>query len=99
MPVLERAKNEKAPPLAVNGDFDAAKRLITLLVKMPPGMDVCRLEVSQAPNDEASWKEVPGHALRRRLAGYAPGTYWFRAATVFTDGLSSFCTPTVVVVR
>jgi hypothetical protein len=67
------------PPLGIDVAFDVAARVIALEVKLPPGATTCFVEFSATPADPASWRRVPGHGSRRSLAGFAPGTYWFRA--------------------
>jgi hypothetical protein len=96
---LDKASYVLASPLGIDHNYDHADKVLRLRVSMPPGMDTCHLEVSTTPDDEASWKRVKGDGLRRRLRGYAPGNYWFRARSVVADDESEFCAPVLVVVK
>lgn len=77
--------------------FDAALGLVEIAIQHPAGVTRCLLEVSTDPI--TSWQRVPGDGMRRKLSGYAPGTYWFRAANVRAKAQSAFTQPVSVVVK
>lgn len=97
--LLERAIYLLAPPLTIEARYDLEARALRVRVVMPPGMDVCHLELSSTPQDAASWKQLRGYGLRRKLPSLPPGTYWLRACSVVADDESDFCDPVMVVVR
>jgi len=79
--------------------FDPVLGLVDIEMKHPAGVTRCLLEVSPDPVTATSWQRVSGDGLRRKLSGYAPGTYWFRAATMRASAQSPFTTPISVVVK
>jgi hypothetical protein len=83
----------------VKAAFDAALGVIDIEVLHPAGVTRCLLEFSPDPVTPTSWQRVAGDGLRRKLSGFAPGTYWFRAATVRASAQSAFTTPIAVVVK
>jgi hypothetical protein len=97
--VFDRASHVLAPPLAIEVRFDAAKESIRIYVKHAPGMTACAIEVSTDPIGPSTWKKLDGHGARRVLTGYAPGTYWFRAASVRANAQSAFTSPVSVIVK
>jgi hypothetical protein len=97
--VLERQSYTLEAPTGLALRFDPAKSVIRVHVELPPGAASCLLEVSTDPANPASWKRVTGDGARRALAGYAPGTYWFRASSVRANDESEATTPVSVVVK
>ncbi len=68
-------------------------------VKWAVGPERCAIEISPEPVGDATWAQVEGNGCRRALAGYAPGTYWVRAASVRSTGKSAWCGPVAVIVK
>jgi hypothetical protein len=97
--VFERQSYALEAPSGLTVRFDAAKNVIRVLVELPPGAASCLLEVSTDPTAPGSWKRVTGDGARRALAGYAPGTYWFRASSVRANDESEATTPVSVMVK
>ena len=86
--VLERKSNDLAPPVAIDAKFLLLKGIIRVRVTLPPGVKACLVEVTTDPTDPASYKRLPGTGKLRDLTGYGPGTYWFRATSLRSDGES-----------
>jgi hypothetical protein len=97
--VSSRASHELAPPLAVEARYDFAKGLIRVNVRLPPGAQGCVTEISTDPSDPTKWQRLKGMGARHALSGYAPGTYWIRAATMKAAEDSEFTGPAAVVVK
>jgi hypothetical protein len=97
--ILERQNYTLELPSGLTVKFDQAKNLIRVNIDLPPGAASCLLEVSTDPQNPASWKRVTGDGARRALTGYAPGTYWFRAASLRANDESEFTAPVAVVVK
>jgi hypothetical protein len=97
--VLDRQSYPLEIPAGLTVKYDAAKSLIRVNVDLPPGAASCLLEVSTDPSNPASWKRVTGGGARRSIAGYPPGTYWFRACSVRANDESDFTTPVSVIVK
>ena len=91
-------KNGLLPMLGMTGKYDRATGLIELFVQHPAGITRCLLQGSPDPITPTSFQRIPGDGLRRKLAGYPPGTHWFRAANVRARGETEFTTPISVVV-
>ena len=85
-------------PLAVVLKFDPRLRLVRIHVKLPPGLDVCEIEVSPDPITATSWKRLVGHGVLREINNPAPGTYWVHAASVRATEQSAFTAPVSIVV-
>jgi hypothetical protein len=85
-------------PLEVQARFDPRKSLIRIHVKRAPGMRTCIIEISTDPADPAGWRRLPGVGAVQALSGYAPGTYWVRAANTRASAQSEFTTPVAVFV-
>ena len=96
--VLTRNSYALAAPLAINVKYDVLEGLLHVHVKRAPGMSACIVEISQTPNDPASWKRLLGISAVHKLSGYAPGTYWVRAACVRANEMSEFTVPVSVIV-
>lgn len=97
--VLERQSYTLAPPLAIHAKFLPAKGAIRVRVKLPPGVNACFLKVSTDPTDPASFRQLPGTGKLRTFSGYAPGTYWFCAASVRSNEESAPTQPVSVIVK
>jgi hypothetical protein len=97
--LLERQSHDLAPPTDIEVKYDAAKGAVRVHVALPPGITKCLIEVTTNPNDETTYKRLAGVGISRKLTGYAPGTYWFRAASVRASDESAWCTPVSVIVK
>jgi hypothetical protein len=97
--VLQRGKYVLTQPAQVEARFDAVKSQIRLHVKQAPGMQACVVDVSPDPVGPATWTRLPGVGARQVLSGYAPGTYWVRAASVRASEQSEFTGPVSVIVK
>jgi hypothetical protein len=97
---LEIVKNGAVVPSGILAAFDLKKRVIDVHVKYPPGIRGRRviLEISTDPIGPSTYHRLDGDGVRRSLDGYAPGTYWIRAATSVAGGRSDWCGPVHVVV-
>ena len=97
--VLNRASYHLAPPLAVEARYDITKNLVRVNVRLPPGAQGCVTEISTDRADPTKWQRLKGMGARRALSGYAPGTYWIRAASMRAADESDFTGPVAVVVK
>ena len=97
--VFRRESHDLAAPLAIEARFDAGKDLVRITVKHAPGMTACVTEISADPSDPTKWQRLPGMGARHAVGGYAPGTYWVRAASMRASEQSAFTGPIPVVVR
>jgi hypothetical protein len=97
--LLERQTHALELPSGLTVKYDQPKALVRVNVDLPLGAASCLLEVSTDPQNPASWKRVTGDGARRALAGYAPGTYWFRAASLRANDESAFTVPVSVLVK
>jgi hypothetical protein len=80
--------------------YDPKKKVIDLHVKFPPSKRQrrCVIEISTDPIGAATWHRLDGDGAKRTLAGYAPGTYWLRAASSVAAGRSDWFGPVSVIV-
>lgn len=99
IPVRIRSAYALNAPLGVVAKFDARKNLLRVHVQRAPGTRTCIIEISTDPADPAGWRRLPGVGAVQRLSGYAPGTYWVRAASTRANEQSSFTTPVAVIVK
>jgi hypothetical protein len=97
--VLDRGTYTLAAPIGVVVRFDSATSLIHIHVNKAPGMRSCVVEISPNPTDPTSWERLPGVGAIRTLRGYAPGTYWVRAASVRATDQSEFTARVAVIVK
>jgi hypothetical protein len=88
-----------APPLSVTARWDARLGLLRIRVERPPGLKAVRLEISPDPMTASSFKALDGDGATAKLSGYAPGTYWIRAAMIRGRELSVYSTPISVTVK
>ncbi|MFO0758919.1 MAG: hypothetical protein U0359_20670 [Byssovorax sp.] len=79
--------------------YDAAKGLLRIRVKWASGTQRCLIEISPDPAGPGTWAQLSGTGSTRALSGYAPGTYWVRAATVRAKAQSDWFGPVAVVVK
>ena len=91
---LQRNTYPLAAPLSVTAAFDPKTELIKIEVKQAPGMLACFIEISA---DSVTWKRLPGIAASQSVSGYAPGTYWVRAASARGAAESGFTGPVAVI--
>lgn len=96
--VFKRESYQLAMPLDIDTSFDVLKGLLRINVKQAPGMHSCITEISTDPSDATKWKRLKGLGARHTLSGYAPGTYWVRAASSTADDESDFTAPKPFVV-
>jgi hypothetical protein len=97
---LEVVKEGAVVPTGIVLAYDPKKKVIDLHVKFPPSKRQrrCVLEMSTDPVGPTTWHRLDGDGLKRVLAGYAPGTYWFRAASSVASGRSDWFGPVSVIV-
>jgi hypothetical protein len=88
-----------AMPLGVTVKWDAKAALIRIHVHRAPGLRSVRIQISPDPITATSWKELPGDGATAALSGYAPGTYWVRAASSRAREISDWTTPVAVIVK
>jgi hypothetical protein len=80
--------------------YDAAHATILVNVKWPTrGRHTCYIEVSPDPVTATSWKRLDTTGVKLKLTGYAPGTWWFHAATSRAKARSDWFGPVAVVVK
>jgi hypothetical protein len=87
------------PPIGIKVAYDANRSRIVVHVEAAPGLHQIALEVSVDPPTATSWQRLEGYGRVRSLAGYAPGTYWFHAASMRKDQRSPFTSAVSVVVK
>jgi hypothetical protein len=97
--LLTRSSYALAAPLGVEAVYNVIKERIRIHVNKTPGTYACVVEISQNPHDPASWKRLPGIGAVHNLSGYAPGTYWVRAASARANEVSEFTGPVAVIVK
>jgi hypothetical protein len=97
--VLDVTKHPLLTPLEVTATYDPKKALIRVHVHRAAGNHPCIVEISPDPIAPGSFKRVTGNAAKRALAGYAPGTWWVRAAVSNATDESGFTTPVAVIVK
>jgi hypothetical protein len=97
--VLDVAKHALLVPLGVTASYDARKAIIRVHVHRAGGEHPCIVEISPDPIAPGSFKRLQGNAAKRNLAGYAPGTWWVRAATSNAHGESGFTDPVAIIVK
>jgi hypothetical protein len=88
-----------AVPLGVTVKWDPKTGLIRIHVHRAPGLRSVRLQISPDPVTAASWKDLPGDGATAALSGYAPGTWWVRAASAKAREVSDWTTPVSVIVK
>jgi hypothetical protein len=88
-----------AMPIGVSAIWDVKSSLLRVRVVRAPGLRAVRLEISPDPITATSFKEIAGDGATAALAGFLPGTYWIRAASVRSRERSEFTTPVSVIVK
>jgi hypothetical protein len=87
-------------PSAILLKYDVAQGAILLNVKWPTkGKHTCYIEVSPDPVGPTTWKRLDTTGVKLKLTGYAPGTWWFHAATSRAKARSDWFGPVAVVVK
>jgi hypothetical protein len=86
-------------PIAVYARWDGKLGAIRIRVTRAPGMRGLRLEVSPDPMTATSFLALEGDGATATLFGYAPGTWWIRAASVRARERSEFTAPVAVIVK
>jgi hypothetical protein len=97
--VFSKSSHALAAPTGIDAAFDTAKGRLQIHVNKAPGMQACVVEVSSDPTGSAPWHRLPGIGAVHKLSGYAPGTYWVRAASARANEISEFTGPVPVVVK
>ena len=97
--VLSKTAQPLVPPADVRVRFDAAKGLIRVRVIYPSGRHMCAVEISPNPVGPDTFVRVDGTGAIRALAGYAPGMWWIRAATLRAKEQSDWFGPVAVIVK
>jgi hypothetical protein len=87
------------PPVAVLARWDARLGAILIRVQRAPGLRGLRIEVSPSPITATSFQALEGNGALATLHGYAPGTWWIRAASVRARARSEFTAPVAVIVK
>jgi hypothetical protein len=96
---LEIVKLGGVMPTGILWSYDHKTDLLHLHVKYAGKARESVVEISTDPIGAATYKRLDGHGAKRALAGYAPGTYWVRAATSLAGGISAWFGPVAVVVK
>ena len=98
--LADRTPHLLEPPMGLLAMFDLKKSLIRATVQRPaPGKQMCLVEISPDPVGPATFKALKGYGARRTLSGYAPGTWWLRAALVDAGDQSDYFGPVSVIVK
>jgi hypothetical protein len=87
-----------AMPVSVTASYDHASAMLNVHVKNAPGMRASIVEIGSDPNGP-TWTQAKGVGAKRALPGYAPGTYWVRAASARGNDQSEFTAPIAVMVK
>jgi hypothetical protein len=97
---LEIVKTGSAPPMGIFAEYDRKKKVIDIHVQYPKSKNTprCILEISTDPIGAGTWHRIDGDGVKRALSGFAPGTYWIRAATSLATGRSDWFGPVSVIV-
>jgi hypothetical protein len=97
--VLVKTAQVFAPPVNIEARYDAAKDVLRIHVIYTSGQHQCAIEISPDPVTPDSYKRLDGTGVTQALSGYAPGTYWVRAASVRSKNRSDWFGPVAVVVK
>jgi len=97
---LEIVKLGTIAPVAIVAAVNHKTKLLDIHVKYPPGVrgQRCIIEISTDPIGATTYHRLDGDGVKRALSGYAPGTYWIRAATSVAEGRSDWFGPVSVIV-
>ncbi|MEO7327512.1 MAG: hypothetical protein ABI193_02965 [Minicystis sp.] len=94
---------KSAPGLVLPADlqvkYDPVKGAIRVHVLYASGKHHCVVEISADPADEHGWKRLDGSGVNQTITGYAPGTWWIRAATLRAKERSAWVGPVAVIVK
>ena len=96
---LEIVKAGSVMPNGILWKLDHHTGLMELHVKFPGKARHCIVEISPDPVGPTTWHRLDGHGATRTLTGFAPGTYWARAATSLADGRSDWFGPVPLVIK
>jgi hypothetical protein len=96
---LQIVKVGTAMPTAIAWTYDHPTGVLRLHVRFAGRVRDCLVEISPDPVGPATWHRLDGHGVKRTLTGYAPGTYWARAATSLADGRSDWFGPVSIVTK
>jgi hypothetical protein len=97
--VLTRTAQAFGPPVNIEAKYDAAKEVLRIRVLYTSGQHQCAIEISPDPASPESYTRLDGTGVIQTLSGYAPGTWWVRAATLRSKGRSEWFGPVAVVVK
>ena len=97
--VLTKSTQAFGPPINIEAKHDAAKDVLRIRVLYPSGQHQCAIEISPDPASPGSYTRLDGTGVLQVIEGYAPGTWWVRAATLRSKGRSEWFGPVAVVVK
>jgi hypothetical protein len=97
--VLTPSNSGLVAPSDIVVRYDLAKALLRIHVRWSSRGQKCVIEISTDPIGEGTWVQLDGSGCLRALSGYAPGTYWVRAATVRAKAQSEWFGPVAVIVK
>lgn len=97
--VLVKTAQAFAPPVNIEARYDGARDVLRIHVIYTSGQHQCAIEISPDPVTAGSYKRLDGTGVTQTLSGYAPGTYWVRAASVRSKDRSDWFGPVAVVVK
>jgi hypothetical protein len=86
-------------PREISLKYDAEKRFVRVHVKYTSGKHKVALELSPDPVTDTSWVRIDATGMRQTFKDLAPGTWWFRAATLGASSRSDWFGPVAVIVR
>ena len=97
--VHTRTAHSFGPPINIEAKYDAAKDVLRIHVLYASGQHQCAIEISPDPATPGSYTRLDGTGVTQALSGYAPGTWWVRAATLRSKERSEWFGPVAVVVK
>jgi hypothetical protein len=97
--VFEEKPRGLEMPNNIRLKYDPVKEILRIHVWYPSGRHTCAIEISPAPYSEATFQRLEGNGVTRALRGYAPGTWWVRAATTLGAQRSEWFGPVAVIVK
>ncbi len=97
--VLAKNNQGLVAPADLQVKYDPATGAIRVRVLYASGKHQCAIEISADPADPNGWKRIDGSGVNQSLTGFAPGTWWIRAATLRAKERSAWFGPVAVVVK
>lgn len=95
----ERTSHPLVPPLGLTAAFNYTTNRLEIRVKRAKGMTASYVEISPDPVGHNTYKRLDGISSFHEVAGYAPGTYWLRAASVRGQEVSAWIGPVSVLIK